>query len=70
MLFSVYWFGAMPRYKTFKSEYKKHGNLPRALKKGVIDKISNKNHHEVTRAIKAADWYGNHKDRNSLNVPY
>ena len=69
VLFSVYWFGAMPRYKTFKSEYKKHGNLPRALKKGVIDKISNKNHHEVTRAIKAADWYGNYKDRNFLNVP-
>lgn len=69
VLFSVYWFGAMPRYKTFKSEYKKHGNIPRALKKGVIDKISNKNHHEVNRAIKAADWYGNYKDRNFLNVP-
>ena len=66
VLFSVYWLGAMPRYKSFRKSFEDSRSPVVALQDGVIEKINNPKDPEYNRAENVLEWY---KERNPVPVP-
>lgn len=66
VLFSVYWLGAMPRYKSFRKSFEDSRSPVVALQDGVIEKINNPKDPEYNRAENVLEWY---RERNPVPVP-
>lgn len=66
VMFSVYWLGAMPRYKAFRKSFEDSRSPVVALQDGVIGKINNPKDPEYNRAENILEWY---RERNPVPVP-
>jgi hypothetical protein len=66
VMFSVYWLGAMPRYKAFRKSFEDSRSPVVALQDGVIEKINNPKDPEYNRAENVLEWY---RERNPVPVP-